>query len=430
MTQLQEYLFGIPLSTHRDRGVDHAPFPYELLIAAISITFFRTTIHQQNDPTRWAFALILGYLTYTNQSYELITSIEIFSYALPYCLFSESLPFVGQKKTTKQAKDLPIRFALIVISGCLSFYICSLASSGNLFRYLTLIAPSFVNDGLATLFPITEIQAAYNIIDRFILEPGLLRYQVSRLFFTTFHIQCGIGYLGIDFLKQEQERRNQLVRMDLQEERKTTTASSQNNGSKAGKKQSLSKMEKSRNFQRSAAPFIFFVAVPYMLKIIFYGNLNAFAYACFKDDVHRAVRLHDLFDHDNNLVALANHSAKSPGDYGNYMSVVVSTTYDLFNRKLFSLPKLMLLPMIMMKQPKMVAQIFPIIFMTDWMKGRAVAYMTSRIEHLEKETQQLMAMRSKVESFDIKNAELLQRAGEYSLELVQAHCFVITVAGS
>ena len=93
------------------------------------------------------------------------------------------------------------------------------------------------------------------------------------------------------------------------------------------------------------------------------------------------------------------------------MSVVVSTTYDLFNRKLFSLPKLMLLPMIILKQPKMVAQIFPIIFMTDWMKGRAVSYMTSRIEQLQKETQQLMSMRSKVESFDIKNAELLQRAG-------------------
>lgn len=423
MTQLQEYLFGIPLSTHRDRGLDHAPFPYELLIAAISIIFFRTTIYQQNDPTRWAFGLILGYLTYTNQSYELITSLEFFSYAVPYFLFSESLPFVfGQKKTTKQAKDLPIRFFLILISGCLSFYICSLVGSGNLFHWIALITPSFVNDGLATLFPIAEIQAAYDIINRFILEPGLLRYQVSRLLFTTFHIQYGIGYLGIDFLKQEQERRNQLVRMDLQEETKPTT-SSQNNGPKENKKKPLSKMEKSRKFQRSAAPFIFFVAVPYMLKIIFFGNLNAFAYACFKDDVHRAVRLHDLFDHDNNLVALANHSAKSPGDYGDYMSVVVSTTYDLFNRKLFSLPKLMLLPMIMMKQPKMVAQIFPIIFMTDWMKGRAVAYMTSRIEHLEKETQQLMAMRSKVESFDIKNAELLQRAGEYYLEQVKAYFF-------
>lgn len=91
----------------------------------------------------------------------------------------------------------------------------------------------------------------------------------------------------------------------------------------------------------------------------------------------------------------------------------MDTTYDLFNRKLFSLPKVMLLPMIMARQPKMMAQIFPIVFFTDWMKGRAVAYMTSRIEQLQKETQEVAAVRSKVEAFDMKNAELLQRAGEF-----------------
>lgn len=406
MTQLQEYLFGIPLSTHRDRDVEHSPFPYELLIAAISIAFFRTTIYLKRDPLRWPFGLLLGYLAYTNQSYEIIMSMEIFSYAVPYFLFSESLPLVKQNKS-----NYSLRIALIAISGCFAFSICRLASTGNLSYWISLMTPSFVKDGLAALFPINEIQAAYDIIDHFILEPGLLRYQVSRLLFTSFHIQCGIGYLGIDFLKQEQERRNQLVRMDLQEDSDTDTVNGSKSQNGKSKVPNNTKIEKSRKFQRSAAPFILFIAVPYMLKIIFYGNLNAFAYACFKDDVHRAVRLHDLFDHDNHLVALANHSAKSPGDYGEYMSVVVSTTYDLFNRKLFSLPKLMLLPIIILKQPKMVAQIFPIIFMTDWMKGRAVSYMTSRIEQLQKETQQLMSMRSKVESFDIKNAELLQRAG-------------------
>ncbi len=52
-------------------------------------------------------------------------------------------------------------------------------------------------------------------MDEFIHEPCLLRAQVARLLFITFHIQVGIGYLGIDFLKREQERRNQLVRMDM-----------------------------------------------------------------------------------------------------------------------------------------------------------------------------------------------------------------------
>lgn len=99
------------------------------------------------------------------------------------------------------------------------------------------------------------------------------------------------------------------------------------------------------------------------------------------------------------------------------MDTIVGTSYDLFNRKLFSLPKVLLLPMVMARQPQMIAQVFPIIFFTDWLKGKAVAYMTSRVEQLEKESQELVAMRSKVEAFDIKNAELLQRAGAFIMWL-------------
>ena len=80
------------------------------------------------------------------------------------------------------------------------------------------------------------------------------------------------------------------------------------------------------------------------------------------------------------------------------MDTIVGTSYDLFNRKLFSLPKVLLLPMVMARQPQMIAQVFPIIFFTDWLKGKAVAYMTSRVEQLEKESQELVAMRSKVEA--------------------------------
>ena len=71
-----------------------------------------------------------------------------------------------------------------------------------------------------------------------------------------------------------------------------------------------------------------------------------------------------------------------------------------------------MLPVVLARQPKLMASIFPIIFVTDWMKGRAVSYMTQRIEVLEKENQELIAKRTKVEAFDIKNAELLQRAGK------------------
>jgi hypothetical protein len=65
----------------------------------------------------------------------------------------------------------------------------------------------------------------------------------------------------------------------------------------------------------------------------------------------------------------------------------------------------------MMKQPMLVAQISPFIFASDYVKGRFISYMTTTGERLSMEAKEIRAVRSKVESFDMKNAELLQRSG-------------------
>jgi hypothetical protein len=118
--------------------------------------------------------------------------------------------------------------------------------------------------------------------------------------------------LGIDFLKKEQQRRNQLIRMDM--------GSSSNDGIAVNglaeptpSDIQAKMMAASRHFQKGAGRFILATAVPYMLQIIAYGNVNYFAYHCVLHDIHRAVRLNELFDHDNNLVAMSNDSATSPG---------------------------------------------------------------------------------------------------------------------
>jgi hypothetical protein len=147
MAQLQEYLFGIfALSTHRPRDVEHAPFPYELAIAAISIAFFRITIPlHAKEPTslRWFFAAVLGGLAYTNKSYELISAVELFSYAVPFFLYSEipleKLGFLFKKKKQKQKKQEKdssklLRLLGIAVSAVLSFLLCHLAATGDLWQ--------------------------------------------------------------------------------------------------------------------------------------------------------------------------------------------------------------------------------------------------------------------------------------------------------
>ena len=126
--------------------------------------------------------------------------------------------------------------------------------------------------------------------------------------------------MGIDFLRKEQNRRNELVRMntsadsDYDEDGKEKDSSGSGDKSKDVKKKGSNApmKEKAARFQRGAAPFIFFTAVPYMIQIIFFGNINKFASSCLEHDMHRQIRLNELFDQDNHLQALAVESATSP----------------------------------------------------------------------------------------------------------------------
>ncbi len=89
------------------------------------------------------------------------------------------------------------------------------------------------------------------------------------------------------------------------------------------------------------------------------------------------------------------------------MDAVVATSYDIFNRKLFSLPKLILLPAIVSRQPMLLLKIFPFIFVTDVIKGRIVASVTDKVEQFTNEARDIKSIRQKVEQFDMKNAELV-----------------------
>ena len=53
--------------------------------------------------------------------------------------------------------------------------------------------------------------------------------------------------------------------------------------------------------------------------------------------------------------------------------------------------------------------------------------MTTKIEALQKEINEISAVRSKVESFDIKNAELLQRSGKDATQFTQRRWEKLTI---
>ena len=267
--------------------------------------------------------------------------------------------------------------------------------SGNalVLKIYTFVCAKFM-DGVGYLMPIKEFKAAHDIMTEFI-DPTELYAKSKHLLFVTFHIQVGMGYLGIEFLRAEQGRKNQLVKIEEEVKKNGAGTDSDNavkmNGTKKKAKSTEKKKKQkdaSEKFRKSAGPFIFFVALPYMMQIVFYGGMNMYAFHCFRDDIHRAIRLNDLFANNGArfvATATSKESNLSPDAYASNSETVVTTVYDMFNRNLFSLPKLMLIPGIIAKQPMMVVQITPMILFSDWLKSVIVAAITTEVERVNKE---------------------------------------------
>lgn len=57
---------------------------------------------------------------------------------------------------------------------------------------------------------------------------------------------------------------------------------------------------------------VFATALPYMIQIIAFGNMNKFAFSCVQDEMHRVIRFEQVFAVDHHLTAIAQDSAVSP----------------------------------------------------------------------------------------------------------------------
>ena len=71
--------------------------------------------------------------------------------------------------------------------------------------------------------------------------------------------------------------------------------------------------------------------------------------------------------------------------YALHMETVVSTVYNMANEKLFSIPKILLLPGMIGKQPILLLKIFPFVILSDVVKSYIVSTLTNEIETIGKQ---------------------------------------------
>jgi hypothetical protein len=160
MAQLEEYLFGIPVTTHRDRSVELGEFPYELVIAAVSVVMFRTTIpalptNQEPAALRWFFGILLGFLAYSNRSYELIAAVEMFSYCVPICLYAD-WPLSPWKGVVQPQYYNLLRLVLIAAGAVLSLGVSHATATGELLQWIQWCTPTALWEAIASFLPAKE----------------------------------------------------------------------------------------------------------------------------------------------------------------------------------------------------------------------------------------------------------------------------------
>ena len=243
--------------------------------------------------------------------------------------------------TTEPSLALSIGIAIIfLLSPPICLYTCRLFSNPTFLTTSIQYIPNPISNTLQYMFPIHELNAAYNIITSFVTNKDILHDMIVHLLFVTLHIQMGLGHIGIAFLTSEQRRKNMLIRMDVDDDgdndrNQRGDGDDDNNEQQMNggvsrtsidiAKKSNIKKQKSQTFRRSAPTFILCTVLPYMFQIILFGNLNKYAFVQVQNQIHRSVRIQELFDHDSHLSALAADGATSPEVYAASMDTVVGT---------------------------------------------------------------------------------------------------------
>lgn len=326
---------------------------------------------------------------------------------------------------------------------------------------------------LSAILPISEFGLAYRTARLFMTHADL-EARLSALALVTFHAQYSVGHVGVAYLRTAQLRKNQLLAVaggaippsagatsstsadDVAAPAPTPTpaptpapaklpspsAKVSDGASRTPRRTSRSPARArkavesggtapkaagshatgendhaaagARAFVRSVGWFLLLTALPYMGQRTALESINAHALRTFLDASENELRLNLVLADGAALGALAkaNHTVES---YVDALRTTVNTPFNLAERKLFSLPKLALLPAVVGSHPLLSALGLPLALLVDAGKSALVATISRRVEAYRRHARLLGSRRTRVEAFDTKHAAALTSANALSL---------------
>ncbi|KAL1528771.1 hypothetical protein AB1Y20_010099 [Prymnesium parvum] len=244
-----------------------------------------------------------------------------------------------------------------------------------------LVAAVVVAHG-AQILPLDEFALARSVCVRFVGPQ--FDAMAARLALTTIHTQVLVGQLGVAYLRSAQLRKNRLL--DVAHGRLRAAA-----------------------FVQSVGGFILFTAAPYMAQRTLFSLLNEQVFLRFADEVENALRLDAVLATHHSLAAAAASNLTIEA-HADALRQLVTTAFRIFERKVFSLPKLALFPALLYAHPLLSAAFLPLALAVDGAKASLTASLTRRIDEHRAATRRLASRRQRVEAHDAAHAEQIGAA--------------------
>jgi len=214
-------------------------FPYENAIAALSVYFCRYTVKDMNEPryVRCLFAFLLAALRFSNRvDYKYLVIVHFCTYLglihrICHRIVSSWLSISKEYKKdgTSAPQSTLTMYSLSTTILITSIFIGMMHQTSEdpfftctQIHSLLIPIPGYtsiytkIQDTLQYLFPIQEVYKAYHTLLLFVSPSSTLHTQNKHLFYVTANIQVGMGFLGIYFLRKEQERKNEIILLETQ----------------------------------------------------------------------------------------------------------------------------------------------------------------------------------------------------------------------
>ena len=290
----------------------------------------------------------------------------------------------------------------IRISSTLLFARCASQLAGPPSRFsLTLqVALAMVGFAFAPMLvpvlnqclPTEEIATAYAAVSTVVSSVAghdTFYNSATEMLIVMANIQIPLGYQSIEFLRSVQDRQNALLTV--------------------GKGASLSANE----YVLRARRWVLLVCFPYLLQKTIMTSIQSHTFARFRHWTERSLRLHSFFPqegHSGTTLKAAANSNYTVEQYADAINGAVENAFAIISAKLFSLPKVLLVPGVVVAKPWLMVAVVPASVLLDTSKAWITAHLTAEVELLHRQLLELANKRRRIELHDMKNEELLQRA--------------------